>query len=67
VKLTLGSEVVDAVTGFSGTAVSRHEYIGGYVAIGVQGDGFKADGTPADIVFIDERNLRTVDGERIAP
>jgi hypothetical protein len=56
-KFALGQTVRDEVTGFKGIAVSRHEYVGGYVAIGVQGEGFKVDGTPADVVFIDERNL----------
>lgn len=58
--IDLGETVRDVVTGFTGVAVSRHEYVGGYVAIGVQGVGVKPDGTPSDVVFIDERQLERV-------
>jgi len=52
----LGTTVTDAITGFSGTSVSRTEYLYGCVRIGVQPKGLK-DGKPIEIEYFDEQRL----------
>jgi hypothetical protein len=53
----LGTYVVDRVTGFAGTAVSRTEYLYGCVRIGVQPHKVNADGKVAEIDYFDEQRL----------
>jgi hypothetical protein len=54
--IALGSIVKDSVTGLTGVAVCRSEWLWGCVRIGVQPQGFK-DGKPYDEVWFDEARL----------
>lgn len=55
----LGDKVRDMVTGFSGIAVARTEWINGCVRWCVQSDKLK-DGKPADEIWFDDGRLSLV-------
>ncbi len=52
--INLGQKVTDSITGFTGIAVSRHEYLYGCVRIGVESTELK-DGKPIDCCFDEQR------------
>ena len=54
--IKLGCEVKDKLTGFTGIAMGRTEYLYGCVSIAVLSSKLK-DGKPADWVWIDEQRL----------
>lgn len=56
----LGSKVRDSLTGFSGTAVSRTEFLYGCVRVGVEPDALH-DGKPIDPHWFDEQRLVLVE------
>ena len=58
-RIKLGSEVKDEVTGLKGIAVSRTEYLQGCFRIGVQAKELK-DGTPVGPYYVDEPQLITI-------
>lgn len=62
--IALGSKVRDSITGFTGRATSRVEYITGCVQYGVLPE-VKADGSYPNAEYIDEQRL-TVVGEPIS-
>ena len=57
-EVKLGSTYLDTITGFSGVAVSRHEYLNGCVRIGIQPRELR-EGKPIDV--------QTFDIEQLAP
>ena len=54
--ITLGTLVTDSITGFSGVAVSRTEYLFGCVRVGVQPQQLK-EGKMIEAEYIDEQRL----------
>ena len=61
--ILLGSKVMDKMTGFTGTAVSRVEYVSGCVQYGVKPRYIEADmkGTYPPTEYIDEGQLEVLD------
>lgn len=59
--IKLGQKVKDTITGFTGIATSRHEYLNGCVQYGVQGKIDK-DGIIPEIEHIDEEQLTVMSG-----
>ena len=57
-KVKLGDEVEDMVTGFTGIAVARSEYLNGCMRLGVQGP--LHDGLPTEWQWFDEGQLHIV-------
>lgn len=55
-RINLGDEVKDMVTGFKGIAVARHEFLNGCARIGVQ-PKIKKDGALPDEYTFDEPQL----------
>ena len=54
----LGTKVKDSITGFSGIAVCRTEYLYGCVRIGIEPQELK-DGKPVETHYFDEQRLST--------
>lgn len=52
-SVQLGDKVTDSITGITGTAVSRHDYLYGCVTFGVELLG--ADGKPETYHFDEQR------------
>ena len=52
--IKLGDRVKDSITGFTGVAVSRTEYLYGCIHISVEGESHK-DGQIAEVVFDEQR------------
>jgi len=63
-KIALGAKVQDQITGFTGRATSRIEYITGCVQYGVLPE-VKEDGKYPNVEYIDEQRLEVI-GEPIA-
>lgn len=59
-KFILGNRIKDAVTGFTGIAVARIEYINGCVQYGIKPNVDK-DGKMQEVHYIDQEQLRFVD------
>jgi hypothetical protein len=62
--IALGAKVRDSITGFTGRATSRVEYITGCVQYGVLPE-VKADGSYPNAEYIDEQRLEVI-GEPVA-
>ena len=57
-SLKLGDRVTDSITGFSGIAVARCEYLYGCISIQVQPESLKEEnGKPKECAWIDEQRL----------
>jgi hypothetical protein len=54
----LGASVTDSISGFTGIAVSRTEYLYGCVRVGVEPGNLK-DGKPGETQYFDEQRLST--------
>lgn len=50
--VTLGRDYRDTITGFTGTATSRHEYLYGCVRVNLEAN---VDGKPEEYVFDEQR------------
>lgn len=61
VGITLGSLVKDMVTGFTGIATSRTEYLYGCVHIGITSRNLDIQGTPVGAMCFDEQRIIIVD------
>lgn len=61
----LGARVKDRISGLTGIAVSRTEFLYGCVRVGVQPEALH-DGKPIDQVFVDEPQLEVVAPNAIA-
>lgn len=55
-KIKLGDEVTDKVTGYTGIAIARTEWVYGCVRFGVQSQHLH-EGKPIDAVWFDEAEL----------
>lgn len=64
-KIKLGKKYRDTVTGFEGTATSRHEYLNGCVRFGLEAM-VKEPGTKPAIMTFDEPQLEELSGKRPA-
>lgn len=64
-KIELGQRVADKLTGLTGFAVARAEYLYGCSRVCVQPSHTK-DGKPADTVWIDEPQLEVLDNGLLA-
>ena len=61
VGIKLGYLVKDLVTGFTGIATSRTEYLYGCVHIGITSRGLDKDGVPVGAMNFDEQRVILVD------
>jgi hypothetical protein len=59
--IKLGSLVKDSISGFTGIATSRTEYIYGCVHIGITATRMNISGHPIDTVLIDEQRVVVLD------
>lgn len=57
--INLGDKVMDVITGFTGVATARIEYINGCVRYEVQPDKLK-DGKPIEAIWVDSQQLKIV-------
>lgn len=64
-KIQLGDEVKDTVTGFKGIAIVRSEYISGCARVGVQ-PGVDKEGKIPDAQHFDEPMLQVIKAAKIA-
>lgn len=63
--IRLGDKVRDAVTGFSGIAVARTEWLHGCARITIQPDVLDKDGKPQDAITFDELQLQPVESQKV--
>ena len=66
-RIPLGAVVRDAVTGFTGVAIGRTEYLNGCVRVGVQPRKLDKDGKAREIEWIDEGQLEVLVASFRAP
>lgn len=59
-SIKLGSKVRDSITGFSGIATARHEYLYGCIRITVTPDQLR-EGKPVEEQWFDEQRLSLVE------
>jgi len=64
-RITLGQQVKDSITGYSGTAMGRMSWLYGCERIGIQGPLDK-DGKVVDVVWFDEEQLIGLPVKRVA-
>lgn len=64
-QIQLGDKVRDIVSGFTGIAASRAEYLSGYVSFGVQGMA-GPDGKMPAMEYFQESMLRIVQKSAVA-
>lgn len=64
-KVKLGKKYRDTVTGFEGTATSKHEYLNGCVRYNLEAEVTDPGKVPACIT-VDEEQLETVSGTKPA-
>ncbi|MCJ7543672.1 MAG: hypothetical protein MUP47_03740 [Phycisphaerae bacterium] len=62
--ISLGSRVRDTITGFTGIAVGRTEWMWGYVRYAVEPKGLR-DGKPVDAQWFDEPRLVVLAAKRV--
>ena len=58
--IKLGSLVKDSITGFTGIAVGRVEFVFGCIHIRVQGQGLTRDGAPISIHSFDDQRIDVI-------
>jgi len=64
-RILLGQQVRDIVTGFEGTATSRVEFLNGCVRYAVQPRGLDKDGKPFENQYVDQEQIEVLgDGVR---
>lgn len=66
-KITLGSEVKDTITGFTGIAVARDEWINGCVRYGIQPPMTKDDKEIPIVCWIDEKQIKVIKDATLKP
>ena len=59
--INLGDLVKDTITGFTGIATSRTEYLFGCVHIGVTSTGLDKDGVPVGALSLDEQRVVVIE------
>lgn len=57
--IKLGSKVKDTITGFTGIAVGRTEWMNGCARIGIQPKKLK-DGKPVEVEWFDEQQIEVI-------
>lgn len=62
--IQLGTRVRDLITGMTGVAIARTEWLYGCARVGVESVEIKKDGKPSDAVWLDEQRVEAVDGEK---
>ncbi len=65
-RIKLGTRVKDCITGFTGIAVARTEWVNGCTRYGVQSETL-IDGKPGDEHWFDERALEKASRESGGP
>jgi hypothetical protein len=65
-RIVLGMEVKDKITGASGIAVARTEYLWGCARVGVQIRELK-DGKPQEYIWFDEPMLEGIEPDKKKP
>jgi hypothetical protein len=65
-SIKLGDEVVDTISGFTGIAIARHEYLNGCVRISLQPKCPEGEMKLPDTATFDEPNLRVVQKDVVA-
>jgi len=63
--IKLGTKVRDKITGYTGIAIGRTEWLYGCATVGVKSSAIEA-GKPVDAVWIDEQGLEEVEMEPVA-
>jgi hypothetical protein len=63
----LGTVVRDTITGFTGIATSRTEYLNGCVHVQVQPKAVGKDGKPIDSQYFDEQRIELVSQKGFTP
>lgn len=63
--IELGQKYRDTISGFTGTATSRHEYLYGCIRVGLT--GLSVDGRAPEELLFDEQSIETVQGEKPTP
>lgn len=58
--IELGSRVKDRITGIVGIAVSQTDWLFQCRRIGIQPEKLKEDGSPLDIVWVDEPQVEVI-------
>lgn len=58
--IKLGAKVKDTITGFTGIAVARTEWLNGCIRLGIQGQALK-DGLPQDVQTFDAAQVQLVE------
>jgi len=56
--IVLGQKVTDPITGFTGTATAKTEYIDGNVNVLVEPQGMQESGAPLQSCWINQQRLR---------
>lgn len=65
-RINLGDRVKDPITGFSGVAVTRTEWLHGCFRVSVQPEKLDKDGKPPDNATFDEPQLVVLKANRVA-
>ncbi len=63
-RIELGDRVRDKISGFTGIATSRHEYMNGCVRYTIDSEELK-DGKPVDGQWFDEQQIEIVEAKEI--
>jgi len=62
--IKLGSKVRDSLTGFSGIAIGRTEYMYGCARIAIEPDRLDTTGKPIDVQWFDEQRVEVVKAQK---
>ena len=60
----LGKKVTDKITGFTGIAIARCEYLNGCISIEVRPDRLQSDGSMFSTKWVDEQQLTEKSGAK---
>ena len=64
--IALGSQVKDIITGLTGVAIARTEWLYGCHRIAIESVDLKKDGKPSDSIWVDEQRVEKLDGPSFA-
>ena len=64
-RIKLGSKVKDKVTGFTGIATQRIEYLQGCYRIGIQSQKLNKDGEVTEAYYVDEPQIEVIKEDAI--
>lgn len=63
----IGDYVRDRISGYTGIAMARCEYLTGCAQIGIKPQGTKPDGGTFDTLYFDEPYVEVLEEQRIKP